>query len=158
MPLFVRMTLLVRTNQIRGRLLSRFWKNRRMKTSAAAFTLVEVLVVIAVIAIIATIALPNIANIVGSVNNTRDQRNAQSLAALSSAARSAGHPGWPGGKAEAITALVSGVSVTNSADSSMVIQFRMDTISAEDQAKASAYLSSDGLSLVYVPSGGQPTN
>lgn len=121
------------------------------------FSLVELLVVIAVIAIIATIALPSIANIIGSVNNTRDQRNAQSLAALSSAARAAGHPGWPT-KADAISSLVAGVSVTNPVDTTMVVQFRMDTISSEDQAKASAYLSSDGLSLVYFPDGGQPTN
>ena len=119
--------------------------------------MVELLVVIAVIAIVATIAIPNMSNIVGSVNNSRDQRNAQSLAALASAARAAGHSGWPT-KADAIAALVAGVAVTNTADSSLVIQFRMDTITPQDQAKASAYLSSDGLSLVYTPSGGQPTN
>ena len=128
-----------------------------MKTNSAAFSLVELLVVIAVIAIVAAIAIPNMANIVGWVNKTRDQRNAQSLAALASAARSAGHLGWPT-KAEAISALVAGVSVTNTADSSLVIQFHMDTITPVDQAKASAYLSSDGSSLVYTPSGGQPTN
>ena len=127
-----------------------------MKTSPAAFTIVEVLVVIAVIAVMATVALPNVVNIVGTANNSRDQRNAQSLAGLASSARSAGHPGWPT-KSAAIAALVTGVAVTNSADSSSVIQFRMDTISAADQAKASAYLLSDGVSLVYVSSGGQST-
>ncbi len=128
-----------------------------MKTGSVGFSLVELLVVIAVIAFIAAIALPSIANIVGRVNDTRDLRNAQSLAALASAARSAGHPGWST-KAAAISDLVAGVAVTNVADSSIVIQFRMDTITPEDQAKASVYLSSDGLSLLYVPSGGQPTN
>lgn len=128
-----------------------------MKTSTAAFSLVELLVVIAVIAIIATIALPSIANIVNSVNSSRDLRNAQSLASLAAAARSAGHPGWPT-KSEAIAALVNGTAVTNVADSSLVIQFRMDTITPEDQAKAAAYLSGDGLSLIYIPAGGQSTN
>lgn len=128
-----------------------------MKTSSAAFSIVELLVVIAAIAIIATIAIPNMSNIIGAVNNSRDQRNAQSLAAIASAARAAGHPGWPT-KAAAISALVAGITVTNAADSSLVIQFRMDTISSADQSKASAYLSSDGLSLVYTPTGGQPTN
>ena len=128
-----------------------------MKTISAAFSLVELLVVIAVIAVIATIAIPNVANIVGSVNKARDQRNAQALASLATAARSAGYPGWPT-KADAIAGLVGGIAVTNPVDSSLVIQFRMDTITPEDQAKASVYLSGDGLSLVYSPAGGQPTN
>lgn len=124
---------------------------------SSGFSLVELLVVIAVIAVMAAIAIPNIANIVGGANSSRDIRNAQGLAILSSAARAAGHPGWST-KTGAIQALVTGVSVTNPIDASLVMQFRMDTISAENQAKASSYLLSDGFTLIYVPSGGQPTN
>ena len=126
-------------------------------SSSHGFSLVELLVAIAVIAIIASIAVPSISGVIGSVNSSRDLRNAQTLASLAAAARSSGHPGWSG-KAEAISDLVGGISVTNLADSNLVIQFRMDTISPEDQGKASAYLTSDGASLIYVPSGGQPTN
>lgn len=128
-----------------------------MKTRPAAFSFVEVLVVVAVIAIVASIAIPNIANIVRSANNSRDLRNAQALAQMASAVRSAGHPGWPT-KSAAITELVEGIEVTNPVDHSIVIHFRVDTISPENQAKASAYLASDGKSLIYVPNGGQPTN
>jgi len=128
-----------------------------MKNRASAFSLVELLVVIAVLAIIAAIAVTNISNILAGVNKTRDQRNAQSLSDLVSSARGAGHPGWPT-KADAISALASGIAVTNVADPSIVFHFRLDAISAEDQGRASAYLSSDGASLLYVPAGGQPTN
>lgn len=127
------------------------------KTSSAAFSFVEVLVVIAVIAVIASIAIPNIGNVVRSANSSRDIRNAQALAEMSAAARGAGHPGWPT-KSDAIAELVAGFEVTNPVDHSIVIHFRIDIISPENQAKASAYLTSDGKSLIYVPDGGQPTN
>jgi prepilin-type N-terminal cleavage/methylation domain-containing protein len=127
------------------------------KTESAGFSIVELLVVIAVIAILAAAAIPGVANIVRNANSSRDQRNAQSLAQMSSAVRAAGHPGWPS-KHEAIAALVTGVDVTNAADQNIVFQFHVDTITPENQAQASAYLSSDGASLIYVPAGGQPTN
>ncbi len=119
--------------------------------------MVELLVAIAVIAIIASIAIPNIANIVHSANSSRDQRNAQALAEMASAVRSAGYAGWPT-KSEAIAALVTGIAVTNPVDLSLVMRFHLDTISPENQVKASAYLASDGKTLIYVPDGGQPTN
>jgi prepilin-type N-terminal cleavage/methylation domain-containing protein len=128
-----------------------------MKTGSAGFSLVELLVVIAVVAVLASVAIPNIANIVAVANSSRDRRNAQSLAQMSSAALAAGHPGWPT-KSGAIAELVAGVQVTNPVDHSLVIYFHVDTVTPENQAKASAYLSSDGFSLIYVPSGGQPTN
>ena len=131
--------------------------SRRMHAGAAAFSLVELLVVIAVIAIIASIAVPNIANIVRSANSSRDQRNAQALAEMASAVRSAGYPGWPT-KSEAIAAIVTGIAVTNPVDLTLVMRFHLDTISPENQDKASAYLTSDGKTLIYVPDGGQPTN
>jgi type IV pilus assembly protein PilA len=127
------------------------------RKAAPAFSLVELLVVIAVIAVIAAIAIPNIANIVRGANDSRDLRNAQALAEMASAARGAGHPGWPT-KSDAITELVAGIQVTNPVDQTIVIHFRVDTVSPENQAKASVYLTSDGKSLIYVPSGGQPTN
>lgn len=129
----------------------------RRESRAAAFSFVEVLVVIAVIAIVAAIAVPNIANIVRSANSSRDQRNAQALAEMASAVRSAGYPGWST-KSEAIAALVTGIAVTNPVDLTLVMRFHLDTISPENQAKASAYLASDGKTLIYVPDGGQPTN
>ena len=140
-----------------SRLAPRVHRLPPIATNAPAFSLVELLVVIAVIAILASIAVPNIANIVRSANSSRDMRNAQSLAQMCSAARAAGHPGWPT-KAEAMTALVAGIQVTNPVDHSLVIQFRVDTVTPENQAKAAAYLTCDGFSLIYVPAGGQPTN
>ncbi len=119
--------------------------------------MVELLVVIAVIAILASVAIPGVTNIVRNANISRDQRNAQSLAQMSSAVRAAGHSGWAT-KQESITALVAGVEVTNSADHNIVMQFHVDTITPENQSRASAFLSSDGASLIYVPTGGQPTN
>ncbi len=132
-------------------------KSRSIKPASAAFSFVELLVVIAVIAIVASVAVPNIANIVRSANSSRDQRNAQALAEMASAVRSAGYPGWPT-KAEAIAALVTGIAVTNPVDLTLVMRFQMGAIAPENQAKAAAYLASDGKTLIYVPAGGQPTN
>jgi type IV pilus assembly protein PilA len=136
---------------------SKFPFQFRRLGSKSGLSLVELLIVIAVIAVIAAIAIPNISRVVGMVASSRDLKNAQTLAGLAAAARSAGHPGWST-KSNAISSIVGGLSVTNSADPSLIIQFRMDSISPEDQAKASAYLSSDGFSLIYTPAGGQPTN
>lgn len=127
------------------------------ESSAGAFSLVELLVVIAVIAVIAAIAIPNIPGIIGSVNKSRDQRNAQTLAGLAAGARAVGYPPWPN-KFAAILDLTTGITVTNPPGSGYVVDFRMDTMTAEDQAKAAAYLTSDGQNLIYFPAGGQPTN
>jgi len=119
--------------------------------------LVEILVVIAVIAILAAVAIPTIRYTMDRAAESTDRRNAQHFSEMSSAVRSAGYPGWPT-KSEAISALVAGINVTNPADPSLVIRFRLETMTPENQAKAAAYLASDGASLIYIPSGGQPTN
>jgi type IV pilus assembly protein PilA len=117
------------------------------------FSLVELLVVIAVIAVIAAIAIPNIANITGAANAAKSQRNAQNLASVAAAAQAAGASLGAGDKA-ATVALLSGNGTTATING-VVMTFKVDSLSADEQTAALAYLAAGNGTLTYVPAGGQ---
>lgn len=145
----------LRENSIRAVSGGRLHAEQRKAVSA--FSLVELLVTIVIIAIIAAMAIPNIPGIINSVNRSRDKRNAQTLAGMAAGARALGYPPWPT-KTAAIADLTAGFTVTNPPGSGNLVDFHVDTMTPEDQAKAAAYLDTEGGNLIYVPEGGQSTN
>lgn len=124
---------------------------------AAAFSWVEALVFIAVIWAIAVIAIPNWSALIEGRWVAKSQESAMSLASLSLAARNCGHPGWSN-RPDAVRDLLAGVSVTNPADSRIVIRFQGKNLSPKELGAALSYLTFDGQKLVYVPAGDQPAD
>jgi len=116
--------------------------------------LVELLVVIAVIAILAGFAVPNILYVTAAARTAKDQRNARMIASLAAAARGGGYSGVWGSTSNAIAMLSDGILITNT-NTSNVMTFRIDTMSASDQSAAALYLTLSGSNLSYVPAGGQ---
>lgn len=124
---------------------------------APGFSWIEVLVVIAVLWIIAVITIPNLPVFIEANRMAKSQRSAMSLANLALAARNSGYPGWDN-RSAAIAGLINGFAVTNPADANTGIRFQSRFLTPEERSAAAAYLILDGRSLIYVPSGGQPTN
>lgn len=121
----------------------------------AGFSLVELLVVIAVIGIIAAIAIPNIGNVTGAATVAKAQRNAQNVASTFAAARAAGNTASYADAAAATTAVVSGITITDTASPFNGKAFKVPNLSSAEQTAAVAHLTlsaTDGSGqLEYTP-------
>ncbi|MEI6280101.1 MAG: type II secretion system protein [Verrucomicrobiae bacterium] len=122
-----------------------------------AFSWVEVLVAIAVLWVVAVITIPNLPVLIDANRMARSQRAAMSLSSLALAAKNSGHPGWRN-RSDAVRDLINGVAVTNPADPRIAIRFQSKIFTSYELASAMAFLTSDGTTLLYVPTGGQSTN
>ncbi len=127
-----------------------------MKRSLA-FSWVEILVVIAVLWVIAVITIPNLPVLIEGSRMAKSQKNAMVLVNLSLAAKNSGYRPWSN-RSEAVSSLIHGFAVTNPAATNIVIRFQAKYLTPEELAAAMQYLTYDGKSLLYIPSGGQPTN
>ena len=115
-------------------------KLKKKNKLAAAFSLVEMLVVIAVIGIIAAIAVPQIGNINDKAKESKNKRNAQNIASVAASASAAGldFANGAANPAAVVTKVVAGGKPTDGPFKDTY--FGVPNLSAAEQTGAITYL------------------
>lgn len=126
-------------------------KLKNKNKMAAAFSLVEMLVVIAVIGIIAAIAVPQIGDINAKAVEGKNKRNAQNIASVCASAQAAGlnFVGSSTAASDVIDAVVTGGKPASGPFSATY--FGVQGMDAAEKTGAATYLSVANGVLVYDP-------